>query len=171
MTFQPPKDHFNEHVIVDLDGTLCDNTERSKDLDDTSKASWDLFFSRAGEDRPIDSIVNYVKSISDRYNIDIITGRPKTIRDITIKWLKIYDIKFDTLWMRDPSDRRYSAEYKHAKLLKLKSIFPLDVFRLAIEDDPECIEMYQDAGLKVIDAKMFTPARDVETNLSKIRDK
>ena len=161
----------HNHVIVDLDGTMCDNTERSKDLDETSRDSWDRFFSRANEDRPIEPIISWIKEIGNHYSIDIITSRPETIRDITVKWLKEYDVEFDTLWMRDLTDLRYSAEYKHAKLQALKNSFPLGVFWLAFEDDPECIQMYQDMGLKVVDARLFTPTRDVGTNLSKIRDK
>ena len=160
----------NIHIIVDLDGTICNNSERAKTLDVKSAISWKKFFEKCESDQPIEPILNWIQLLGEICNIDIITGRPDYVRKQTIAWLKTHNIRFDTLWMRKYSDTMKSSEYKAIKLKQLTELFPNDQFVLAFEDDEQCIEMYKEFGLTVIDPKPFTSNRDVGSDLSQVEN-
>jgi len=46
---------------------------------------------------PIDDAVDALRSLSDRFEIHIVTGRPPETRRLTVNWLKKHNIPYDRL--------------------------------------------------------------------------
>lgn len=76
-------------IIVDVDGTLAIMNNRSP-----------FDWNKVGEDLCNETI----KNIVNNYNGDkviIMSGRDSVCRDLTIQWLKVNNIKFDEIFMRE----------------------------------------------------------------------
>lgn len=52
-----------EFVIVDIDGTVADLRHRLHFIQGEKK-DWDAFYSHAGEDSPIESVINVINSLA-----------------------------------------------------------------------------------------------------------
>ena len=102
--------HKDMWVIFDLDGTLADISERRKlcDLGD-GKLDWDKFFESDNIelDKPFTKIItltNMFKNIG--INIAILSGRSKSTKEATQKWLKLNNVPYNILKMR-PTNRKW----------------------------------------------------------------
>ena len=74
-------------VVVDIDGTLSDASERAAKYLSKEPKDWDGFYAACGEDKPIREIVDLVCALSDHYEIVLCTGRRRSTNDATRKWL------------------------------------------------------------------------------------
>lgn len=139
-------------VIVDLDGTTIDNTERYKKCfnKDTNKLDYD-FYHRDDYvyryDKVIDKVQNEIVELRRSwYRVIVITGRPtKTV----FGSLAHMHFPYDGLFMRQIKDHSPSNEYKERML---KTILPyLDLSKTIVYDDrKQDIDMYEKHGLFVV---------------------
>lgn len=76
-------------IIVDLDGTLCDSSQRKKYVNGTQKKNWKRFYEDLVHDYPNEwckeLVYNFFKN---GCHIIFITGRPEEYRDLTLDWLE-----------------------------------------------------------------------------------
>lgn len=148
----------NKIIIVDIDGTIADNSHRSGILDSTLEDKWNIFYSKCNLDIPINSVISSVKTHIESRSTDYIvflTGRPTKYRDKTLQWLKtnfkddkLFE-KVDGLIMRKNNDYRSSAEFKKACLDDLKVEVNYSSI-LAYEDELSNINMFRSEGVEVI---------------------
>ena len=93
---------------------------------------------------PIKKMVDYVNELSKQNKIYIITGRPESSRDETVKSLKKAGVKYNRLMMNNigdgPKDQNESKK-KHAESIKEKVLF-------AIDDNPKMRSEYNKVGIK-----------------------
>lgn len=93
---------------------------------------------------PIKKMVDYVNELSKQNKIYIITGRPESDRDETVKSLKKAGVKYNRLMMNNiggsPKDQNESKK-RHAESIKEKVLF-------AIDDNPKMRSAYKEAGIK-----------------------
>lgn len=75
-------------VIVDIDGTLSDASERAEKYLSKEPKDWDKFYDACGSDKPIQEIVDLVCALSDSYGIVFCTGRRRSTNDATRQWLR-----------------------------------------------------------------------------------
>lgn len=75
-------------VIVDIDGTLSDASERAEKYLSKEPKDWDKFYAACGQDKPIREIVDLVCALSDSYGIVFCTGRRRSTNDATRQWLR-----------------------------------------------------------------------------------
>jgi hypothetical protein len=75
-------------VIVDIDGTLSDASERAEKYLYKEPKDWDKFYDACGSDKPIQEIVDLVCALSDSYGIVFCTGRRRSTNDATRQWLR-----------------------------------------------------------------------------------
>lgn len=137
-------------IIVDIDGTLADNTHRQHLILGTQK-DWDAFFDACPDDAPIFPVVSLVKSLlRDKSHVVIfVTGRPERIREETLAWLREnVGVDDPILMMRPDGDRRPDYEIKADLLSELRScgVEP----ELAIDDRPAVAAMWRSEGLLVL---------------------
>ena len=135
-------------VIVDLDGTLCDDSYRESFLhkEDGTK-EWNKYFSMMETDTPVDIVYRWVKELSKDYTIVIMTGRPDNYQFETLRWLQKYEIPYNYIFMRASSDKRPDVLVKNDILSKL----PRERIYMALDDRPSVInEVWRKNGIKVI---------------------
>ena len=93
---------------------------------------------------PIKKMVDYVNELSKENKIYIITGRPESSRDETVKSLKKAGVKYNRLMMNNigggPKDQNESKK-KHAESIKENILF-------AIDDNPKMRSEYNKINIK-----------------------
>jgi HK97 family phage prohead protease len=115
----------NEVVIVDVDGTLI-----------------------AGG-RGIQKNVDYVNNLYDDYDIYIVTGRPESDEEKTLKELADAGVQFDDIEFNDDLSIP-TATYKKTKAREILNEKPV---KLAIDNDAAARRAYSDLGIPTMDPK------------------
>lgn len=93
---------------------------------------------------PIKKMVDYVNELSKKYKIYLITGRPESNRDETVKSLKKAGVKYNRLMMNNignGKEDQIESKKKHAESIKDKILF-------AIDDNAKMRNAYRDLGIK-----------------------
>lgn len=114
-------------VVFDLDGTLACGKHRLHLLPHKDSAqvtqSWNEFNLAAGADEPIQDNIdlcnNLCNNMCEPHNIVILTGRCAIARQITVQWLALNGVCYDTLIMRPEDDHRPDTEFKEEELRKI----------------------------------------------------
>lgn len=142
-------------VIVDIDNTLSLSDARFKlAKSDDGKINWDIAHSEKniildGPNYPMIDLVKKYKK--EGVTIILLTGRPNSVRNITKKWLKKYDIPYDILYMRNEKEH-----YLKAPLFKRK-IYETEIKEnvlCAFDDEQDIIDMWKELGIPSF--KVFT---------------
>lgn len=138
-------------VVFDLDGTLCDNSQREHiahgaagKVGAEADAVWDAFHERILDDVPIEPIKAVLLSLADRNTIQIWTARSVKWEKLTCEWLNAYSVPYDRLRMRDDDDQR------KAYIIKLEwYLTSTQRPELVFEDHPETTRLLRLAGAVV----------------------
>jgi uncharacterized HAD superfamily protein len=133
-------------IILDLDGTLCDNRHR---VELAVAGRWDEFNSLCGLDIPYDDVMAFIAFIPGNIEVVAVTGRDERWRSITVKWLQHYEICIDALLMRATGDYSPDAEVK-LKLIEQHFGSKENAIReilFAIDDRDRVVEAYRNYGL------------------------
>ena len=135
-------------VIVDLDGTLCNDGHRKSLLDGND---WDAYHSRLFADEVFEDVKIIIEALSNHgFMILIMTGRNERWRKMTENWLYTKGIwqHIDEIYMRPDDD------YTPAPELKLKMItspeyagLEISDIALAVEDTEKVIVAFRNAGI------------------------
>jgi len=136
--------------IFDLDGTVCDLTDRLHHIQQKPK-DWDSFFAAAIDDRPHTHIVALLNELIDCGNqIVFVSGRPERTRTATLDWLTLHTNCYrwgmpPVLYMRRDNDRRDDAIVKLELLHKLRA----DGYEpiMAFDDRTRVVKMWRTAGI------------------------
>ena len=134
---------LNEYaVIVDIDGTIADNSHRSN-----------FDYNNVKKDKPIDEIIDLVLGYDKMcYKIIFLTGREMVgnCRNDTIEWLDaVFNNEFNyELIMRNVADHRSGDIVKEE--LFWKHIADNYNIVLAIDDMPKIIRMWNSIGVKTL---------------------
>ena len=95
-------------VIVDIDGTIADNTHRNHFLNNKKK-DWDSYRELAINDDVHDDVIIVLKALKAiGCKLVLCTGRMERERTMTVDWLRKNDIfnMFSVLYMRKENDHR-----------------------------------------------------------------
>ena len=133
-------------VIVDMDGTLCDvstvlHLQAQPD-------GFTAFHHGCAECPPHPAVVQWcVDHHSQGHEILIVTGRDAWTRGLTLKWLSEHlPVPIGGLHMRPDRDFRSNTDLKR----EIHSGLALEYdIRAAIDDDPEIVELWLEAGIPV----------------------
>jgi hypothetical protein len=132
------------YVIVDIDGTIADVRHRLHHIHGAARKNWKAFFEAMTRDEPIPNMLDYVRQLSQKHGILIVTGRPENYRDRTERWLRKHKVPYENLFMRRSGDHRPDYEAKAAVLKE----FPPEQIVMAIDDRPPVCEMWESYGIK-----------------------
>lgn len=150
--------------IFDIDGTLADCSQRLKYIlppedvkaiitDDGAKLDWDgpdweTFHKECVNDSIIPNVVNLLNTLKNTgYKIILVTGRPESSRDLTIKWLKdkaYLDVSDIEMYMREDGDHR--PDYVIKKEIYNKYLKDIKIYGV-FEDRKQCVDMWRSLGL------------------------
>lgn len=139
-------------TIVDLDGTLCNISERLHYIKAGGKKEWDKFFGAIDQDIPNTWCATLVNSLfRDNRKIVYCTGRPDKYREVTINWLKRYGLWEqcdNNLFMRMEGDYRQDYIVKEVLLdFEILTRFNPLCF---IDDNEGNIKMFKNRGFKTL---------------------
>lgn len=128
-------------VLVDLDGTLADNTHRHF-------TEYHLCY----DDAPIQPVIDLVELLATRYTLVFMSGREDTCRDLTLEWLAKH-LPFLTgtpeLFMRAAGDYRPDNEVKTE--LYTEHVAPRFDIRYAVDDRLSVVQAWRSLGITVLD--------------------
>ncbi|HRF70619.1 MAG TPA: AAA family ATPase [Candidatus Pelethenecus sp.] len=134
-----------EFVICDLDGTLCDISDRLHLVKpDGGEKNWKAFFENIPSDKLREDIAEMVKLLyNDGKKIVYLSGRPEEYKKETIEWLKENGMDFNfSLIMRRVADRRDDVIVKREMLNKYfkdrSKIFKV------IDDRPKVVALWKE---------------------------
>lgn len=152
--------------VFDLDGTLCDTTERLHYILGKKK-DWDRFFSEIPMDPPFKQMVDLVKLLGKTPDNTVIlqTGRPEKYRNITGDWLKRHGLgsSYQALLMREDGD------YTPNTILKMRFVewiisYTNSTDILWFEDAPAVVEMVNKQGILALSAECFVKQRQTDVH-------
>lgn len=132
-------------VIFDIDGTLADNSERQKILQNDGY-NWKLFFEKMGNDKVNSSVLELynVLKLSQKYKMFLVSGRPEEYRKLTEQWLIWNKIEFDELYMRPNGDYRSDVDIKKDILKTIQQKYKVS---FVFDDRNSVVEMWRSEGL------------------------
>lgn len=143
-------------IIVDLDGTLCDTSNRTVFVKGPGKKDWKSFFAGIKDDPLREDVAAMIMAdLKPDTHVILVSGRPENYREVTMNWLAEMGQKYQhefpsfvTLLMRRQDDNRdddivkreiYEKYLKHTNVVKV------------FDDRPRVIRMWRELGLEVED--------------------
>lgn len=78
------------YLLVDIDGTLSDASNRAKTYLGGKKPDWDGFYNACGDDAPIQRVIDIIEVLARAYDIVLCTGRRRSCEEATREWLVRY---------------------------------------------------------------------------------
>lgn len=134
-------------VVVDLDGTLADVRHRVHWVR-SDKPDFHQFFEEAKNDTVNEWCRTLVNSVQGYYRIPvwIVSARPKTLRDVTKKWLADNDVRYEKLFLlrEDEKDNTPDQELKRKWLWENGG--PSKVL-FVVDDRSKVVQMWRQEGL------------------------
>lgn len=110
-------------IVFDLDGTLACGKHRlhllPKPEDANHTAGWLAFNMEADKDVPIQDNIDLMNSMSEEWELIILTGRSDDAEVITEDWLERHGVPYDRLIMRPKGDHRKDIVFKEEKLREI----------------------------------------------------
>ena len=131
-------------ILCDIDGTLATIGDRAKILekDKLTEKEYDEFNAQSESSSCIEDIANIVRNLKDaETKIYLITAREKKWKKITQSWLKLNEIPYDNLLMRNDGDKNSDADVK-LKIVK-EYVIPKRVW-FVLEDRDDVVQMYRE---------------------------
>ena len=131
-------------ILCDIDGTLATIGDRAKILekDKLTEKEYDEFNAQSESSSCIENIANIVRNLKDaETKIYLITAREKKWKKITQHWLRLNEIPYDNLLMRNDGDKNSDADVK-LKIVK-EYVNPKRVW-FVLEDRDDVVQMYRE---------------------------
>lgn len=135
-------------VIVDLDGTLCNDSSR-KHLVEGKHRDYDAYHAALMSDEPNPKLLSKLDAFTDEgVLIFYITGRPEKYRSLTLDWFMLHDVPPGMLFMKpDNNVMQKAADFKREVIEReLKS---LDI-GFAFDDNDRVLEMLKGLGIETV---------------------
>ncbi len=109
--------------VFDIDGTVADNSARTKWVEQTPK-DWKKYNETMAYDKPIADIIELLQTLDNGISkIIFCTGREEVYREVTEKWLRNQDITWNALYMRPAKDYRSDSIVKVELLNQIRQDF------------------------------------------------
>lgn len=131
-------------IIVDLDGTLCNNAHRQH-LVEAKK--WDAFYDALTADTPNPWCMEIIESMREWDSVAtlLVSGRPDSHWTQTVDWLHEHMPKWDGLFMRKAGDYRKDCIVKE-EIYRNNIEGRFDVL-FCIDDRKQVVDMWRAIGL------------------------
>ena len=146
-------------VVVDIDGTITDASERAAKYLSKEPKDWDGFYAACGQDKPITEMVRLVEALSDSYVIVFCTGRRRSTNDATRQWLRdnLPNFRYNRggvmglpILYRDDGDKRHDTEVKPELLNEYLQRNPDYKVAFILEDRNSMVNKWRELGFKCL---------------------
>ena len=146
-------------VVVDIDGTITDASERAAKYLSKEPKDWDGFYAACGQDKPITEMVRLVEALSDSYGIVFCTGRRRSTNDATRQWLRdnMPNFRYNRggvmglpILYRDDDDKRHDTEVKPELLNEYLQRNPDYKVAFILEDRNSMVSKWRELGFKCL---------------------
>ena len=134
-------------VIVDLDGTISDETWRNNLA---REKQWGDYHEGLGDDEPFVDVIRLIRQLFDSMdNISLIgvTGRPEKWRQRTGEWLINQDVPLDLILMRPNNDLRPASEVKMDLMREQFGDDWADQVWFVMDDNQHVIKAFEQKGV------------------------
>jgi phosphoglycolate phosphatase-like HAD superfamily hydrolase len=131
-------------VVFDLDGVLSDAAGRQHYLAGLRR-DWDAFFEACGTDPVVPEVARMLELFDTSLVVILLTARPARVKPQTVEWLARYGLRYDLLVMREHGNYAQADQFKQRETRALIE-YGFDI-RLAVEDDPRNLEMFDREGI------------------------
>ena len=132
------------NIIIDLDGTLCDNKHREH-LIKQAKPDWDAYFLACGADTPMRPTISAAQFWAHAgQRIIILSGRGEIARAHTENWLALYRVPYNELLMRPIGDFTPDEQLKWQWAVEL-GLTPANTF-VVLDDRDKVVRMWREGG-------------------------
>lgn len=135
-------------IIVDIDGTIADLSQRLHCIETPGQKDYELFWMSVPWDKPIQTVIEWVRNLKREgdFHIVIVSGRADNCAKATEDWLLRHDVPCDRLFMRRGGDYRQDYIIKQ----EILALLPKEMIEFCIDDRPQVIsKCWKAAGLKV----------------------
>lgn len=130
-----------------MDGVLADASGRQHHLE-WPQRDWETFFELCGEDAVVEPVVRLLDLLDPALRIVLLTARPIRVQTETLRWLAEHELRWDLLVMRHWGDYGAAQHFKSRSVAELRR-YGFDC-RLAFEDDPRNVDMFDAAGIPCV---------------------
>lgn len=131
-------------IIVDLDGTLCNIDHRLHHFKDKPK-KWLAFFEALKDDTPNEWCLDLIESMSAKFAILFVSGRPAQYYVPTKAWLTKHNVGMYDLYLREQNDFRPDAEVKEDIYRNL--IEPTYDIVFSVDDRQAVVDQWRKMGV------------------------
>ena len=140
-----------KYIILDLDGTIADCKHRLKYINGIDgidgKKNWKDFFRYMGNDTIIESTKQLVDLTYKDYDVVVVTGRPAEYKEVSEKWLKDNNVRYNAIYMRPKGDYRPDYVVKQEIIDLYLEVNKIEMW---IDDKEEVINQVRKNGLKTL---------------------
>lgn len=132
--------------IIDLDNCIADDQHRHNliDLAKHGDARWEQYHLAAAAD----PLANHDLVRTD-LTLLILTARPVTVASLTVDWLRLHDINYKFMLMRNRHNYLSSVDLKHQQIDWLQELYDVSMTTVvdAYDDREDVVEMYRSLGI------------------------
>ena len=145
---------MKQWIICDIDGTLCDCSERRDLCIKDGVLNWDTFLSEENikKDKPNKAVVELIECmVHGGFDVLYLTGRDEKFREITNEFIinETGFLDYEEIYMRPKGDMRPDTEVK-AELLEqaMKDHkFKKEDILFALDDRDCIVKLWRDMGI------------------------
>lgn len=146
-------------VVVDIDGTITDASERAKKYLSKTPQDWDGFYAACGQDKPITEIVKLVEALSGSYGIVFCTGRRRSTNEATRQWIRdnMKGLRYNNqgvmglpILYRNDGDKRHDTLVKPELLDEYLQHNPNCKVAFILEDRNSMVQKWRELGFKCL---------------------
>jgi len=129
-------------IIIDLDGTLSDASQR-RHFVEGAKKDHKKFYDNLINDKANYWCIRIIQAFQRDHEIIFVSGRPDNYRELTEKWLKLWNIEYkpENLLMRKEGDFRKDFVVKQE--IYDNSIKGKYVVTCAVDDRKQVVDMWR----------------------------
>jgi hypothetical protein len=128
-------------AVFDIDGTVADVRHRLHHLARRPK-NWGAFFAAADRDPPLEAGIALAHEYAREHRLVWLTGRPESLRPVTLGWLARHGLPEGTLVMRPAHDRRPARDFKAEQVAELAGTELAgggSGIAVIVDDDPDVV--------------------------------
>lgn len=139
---------MNKVIVFDIDGTLA-NIEHRRGFVASKPKNFKAFVAGIPNDTPHEEIVFLAQTFAALGNTIILcSGRGEEEREVTVKQMEDFGVKFDKLFMRSAKDYRKDSLVKVELLAQIREEFG-EPF-LWFDDRQQVVDAIRAEGVKVL---------------------
>lgn len=150
---------MNHIVVVDIDGTVSDASERANRYLNPEHPDWDSFYNACGEDKPLQDMLDFVETLSYAYKVIFCTGRRQSTDTLTRNWFYKYmpgfrygskGVKGLTILYRGNDDDRHDILVKPELLENYLAEHPYEKVGYILEDRNSMVQRWRELGYRCL---------------------